>query len=238
MSLRRSPLGYMNLERRTLSDTLRTSARLSSGSRYVSLRNISERCSGPCQRLFLYIKTDVQMRSTEADLLKAIEEQTAGKNIVFASHAGLISLPFLAMQSFSLAGSSGLITLYPWPWIDDTSDARFPSSQPIRAQPVEPADLSDAISHKSSLPKYSGPYSLVYMGEYRGVIVAVKILQSPGATTHAMRRVGLILKCFFSLIACRKPGESDLYGHAWITQTFCHSTDTQRTTSALGHLVP
>ncbi|KIM22656.1 hypothetical protein M408DRAFT_332843, partial [Serendipita vermifera MAFF 305830] len=118
------------------------------------------------ERLLLYMKSDAQMRSTEADLLKAIEEQTA------------------AMQSFSIQESSGTVTLTAWPWVDENSEARFPSSRPSRAQLVEPSDLSDAISHKSTLPKYAGPYSLVYTGEYEGTTVAIKVLQSPGVTTH------------------------------------------------------
>ncbi|KIM22653.1 hypothetical protein M408DRAFT_282468 [Serendipita vermifera MAFF 305830] len=146
------------------------------------------------ERLLLYMKSDAQMRSTEADLFKAIEEQTA------------------AMQSFSIKESSGTVTLTAWPWVDENSEARFPSSRPSRAQLVEPQDLSDAISHKSTLPKYAGPYSLVYTGEYEGTTVAIKVLQSPGVTTHAMRRKARRERLVWASL--NHPNILPLYGYA------------------------
>lgn len=120
---------------------------------------------------FLYpTQSDIFAPSTECDLLKAIEEQTT------------------VSQNFSSVGSSAVVTFHPWSWKDESSAARFPRAQPNRANFLEPQDISCEVVFKNTIPRHSGPYSLVYPGEYAKKKVAIKVLYSPGVATHAMRR--------------------------------------------------
>lgn len=118
----------------------------------------------------------------------------------------------LETDDFSSMQSPQAIMLQPWAWVNERSLTLFSMPQTNLIEPVEPLDISEAVSVGAAEPQYTGPWSQVFKGKYQGFPVAVKMLRPSGtAAPQMIRRFKRELRVWGAL---RHPSVLPLVGYA------------------------